>query len=226
MALDGVRVAQIVVDRDAGVVDENVERADGRRRLPDLGEIGDVERQRRDALVAKRHRASHRRVHTLGAASQRLVDERSADAAVRAGDQYCLVFNLHNVLLGCHYQVRPPRSRGYVAYGMSTSTVDAAGRTHGQCQKSVIPRTCPSDISSRTTCASCHASNVRWKTKIADSPSTSPMTARHGIAIRSYCVRYVASAKRPEKRSATLSRASAAISSRRPSQSCALKRST
>src|SRR5205823_11801096 len=86
------------------VVDEDVERTDKRRRLLDLGDIGDVERQWRDALVAERHRAAHRRVNTLGAASHRLVDECSADAAVRAGDQYCLVFNLHNVLLGCHYK--------------------------------------------------------------------------------------------------------------------------
>ncbi len=48
---DGVEIAQIVIDGDAGIVDEDVERADLLDRAVDLRGVGHVQRQRRHALI-------------------------------------------------------------------------------------------------------------------------------------------------------------------------------
>jgi hypothetical protein len=99
MLLDDLGMGEIVVDGNAGIVDEHVEVFDRAGRARDLCGVGDVEHQRRHALVGALERAARRRVNLLRAASKRLIDKRAADAAVGAGDQNTLVRDVHSVVL-------------------------------------------------------------------------------------------------------------------------------
>ena len=53
------------------------------------------------------------RIHLRCSAPERLVDQRLADAAIRAGDQYAFVFDVHILLFSFHLLIRLPGPGGY-----------------------------------------------------------------------------------------------------------------
>src|SRR5580658_1895392 len=97
--LDGLKTAQIVVESDARVVNENVEGVDLAGRPLDLLNAGDIERQRGYAFIGESECAACSCIDPLRSSPERLIDERPADTAVGARDQNCLVFDVHTVLL-------------------------------------------------------------------------------------------------------------------------------
>src|SRR5207302_2701213 len=91
-------IAQVVVECQAGVVDEDIERFDFLHGRLNLRSVGYVQREGRHAAVSVlQFAASSTRVNPLRSASECLGDERSSDAAIGAGDQDCLVLNVHTV---------------------------------------------------------------------------------------------------------------------------------
>ncbi len=113
MLLDGVDAAQIVIDGDAGIVDEDVERPDLLGCTLDLRHIGDVQGQRRHAFIGDlQRRPAGSGVDALGATRERLLDKSAADAAIGAGDQDGLVGDVHVILLWV--QARPGICAGLI----------------------------------------------------------------------------------------------------------------
>ena len=89
------------VDRDTALL-ISVEGSDRRRPL-DLRRVGHVERQRRHAVIGDIEWPTASGKHSLRSSSNGFVDQRAADAAVRAGDQDCLVRNVDPVVITpCH----------------------------------------------------------------------------------------------------------------------------
>src|SRR6266478_3175731 len=117
--LDGVRIDQIIVNSDAGIVNEDVEGADLIDGPLDLRKVRHVQRQWRHTFVRVLQCTARPRIYPLCTPSKRLIDEGPTDASVRAGDQDSLVFDVHNVLLSNHRPVywllRIARRGGYVA---------------------------------------------------------------------------------------------------------------
>src|ERR1022692_3879137 len=97
--LDGVKTAQIVVESDARIVDEDVEGVNLVDRPLDLLSAGHIERQWAYTLIGDCECAACSRIDPLRSATKRLIDERPADTAAGAGDQNCLIFDVHTVLL-------------------------------------------------------------------------------------------------------------------------------
>jgi hypothetical protein len=97
--LDRVGIAQVVVDRDAGIIDQDIEGFDLTGRPLDLRSAGHVQRQGRHALVGVFESAARSRIDPLRPPSQCLIDERPADASVGAGNHDCLTCNVHTPLL-------------------------------------------------------------------------------------------------------------------------------
>jgi hypothetical protein len=77
-------LAEVVVDRHAGVVDQHVERRDALDGGPDLLGVGDVQDERGDALVGMVQGLPGPGVDPPRASAQGLFDECLPDAAVRA----------------------------------------------------------------------------------------------------------------------------------------------
>jgi hypothetical protein len=94
LLLHRIEVAQIVIERDAGIVSEHVECADLTRHRLDLRNVGHVERDGSHPCVRVFDCSARSRIDSVRAESQYLIDERPADAAVSASDQYCLIRNL------------------------------------------------------------------------------------------------------------------------------------
>jgi hypothetical protein len=97
-------VAELIEDRHAGVVDEDVERVDLLDPGLDLRWVGDVECQRRDPALAAYVRLPRPGTHALRAPSQRLIHERPPEATVGPDDQNRAVCDVrapaHHKLLG------------------------------------------------------------------------------------------------------------------------------
>jgi hypothetical protein len=93
--LEQGRVAQIVVNGDTGIIDEDVEAIDLGAGLLDLRSVGHIEPDRRHARVGGEWRAARSRMDTLRPASQCFGDQRLADTPVGAGDKYDLVRYVH-----------------------------------------------------------------------------------------------------------------------------------
>src|SRR5262249_800983 len=83
----------------SGIVDENVERVDLLGRPLDLRATGYVQRYGRHTAVGALQRAARSRIDLLRSPSERLIDERLADAAVAAGVQDCFLSDVHSDLL-------------------------------------------------------------------------------------------------------------------------------
>src|SRR6266568_4766564 len=118
MLFDHVRLAQIVVHGDAGVVDEDIQSVDLADCPLDLLGVGDVQRQGRHPFIRMLEWAASSRINPLGSSFERLFDECPADATVRACDQDCSIFEAHIVLLSnslCFlWLLRVANRRGYV----------------------------------------------------------------------------------------------------------------
>src|SRR5262249_46348597 len=96
---DDTQIAQVVVDGDAGVVDEDVEGVDRFDRPLDLRRIGYVEREGRDAVIGESGWTAASGKHLLRSSSKGLGEEGAADAAVCPSDQDCLVRNVDPVVV-------------------------------------------------------------------------------------------------------------------------------
>src|SRR5262245_29290716 len=91
--LNDVGPAQVVVDRDAGIVDEDVEMLDIARRPPNLRCVGYVQCQWRHTWVDVWQRAARSGIYPACSPFKCLVEQRSTDPAVGSGDQDYLVFD-------------------------------------------------------------------------------------------------------------------------------------
>ena len=83
-------IAQVVVKRHAGVVDEDVERFDALDRRLDLRRVGHVQGQGRDARIRMGQGPAGAGVHPLRASPQCFLDQRLTDAAIGPGHQTAL----------------------------------------------------------------------------------------------------------------------------------------
>ena len=84
---DPCAIAEVIVKVHAGVVDQNVERLDILDRSLNLRRAGHVQRHWRHTLIGILQRfAACSRIYSLCTPPKRLIDERSADASVRACD--------------------------------------------------------------------------------------------------------------------------------------------
>src|SRR5215472_2012107 len=115
MLFDYFEIGQIVVNRDAGIVNEDIERTDLLDCLLDLRSVGHVQGHGCHAFVGDLQWAASTRVNPLCPASKRFIHQRPPDAAAGAGDQDCLVLNVHTVLL-CPMSV-------FVSFSMACSFV-------------------------------------------------------------------------------------------------------
>ena len=75
------------------------ERADLTDRLLDLRAVGHIQGQWYDAPIGMCKGLARSRIHSLRASPQGLFKQCASDASVRAGDQNCLVFDVHTLLL-------------------------------------------------------------------------------------------------------------------------------
>jgi hypothetical protein len=91
--LDGGTIAQVIGERDAGVVDEDVERCDSFHGLLNLRCVGHVQDQGSDARIRVTQRLARRGIHPLRASPQGLLDERAAQPAVGPGHKDRLAFD-------------------------------------------------------------------------------------------------------------------------------------
>ena len=98
-ALEDFGIAEVVVRRYAGVVDEEVEAVDRAGGALNVLGAGDVQLHGRNASVCMREWPARSRVHAPRSAAQRFVDECPADAAAGACDQNGLVCDVHVTLL-------------------------------------------------------------------------------------------------------------------------------
>ena len=89
-------VAQVIVERDAGIVDEEIEGFDLVDGSLDLRHVGHVQGQGRDALVGVGQRHASTGIHALRASPQGFLDERPPDAAVGPGNENCSLFDSHH----------------------------------------------------------------------------------------------------------------------------------
>src|SRR6266567_645619 len=99
MLFDHVGLAQIVVHGDAGVVDEDIQSVDLADCPLDMLGVGDVQRQGVHPFIRMLKWAASSRINPLCSSFQRLFDECPTDASVRAGNQDCLIFDVHTILL-------------------------------------------------------------------------------------------------------------------------------
>jgi hypothetical protein len=95
------RIAEIVVERDSGVVYEDVKRSDARSGRADLILVGHVKPDRRRATIGRGSRLAHPGKNVRRTTPQCLGDQRFADTAVRTGDQNCLALECRAVV---HFQ--------------------------------------------------------------------------------------------------------------------------
>ena len=111
-------IAQVIVKVHSGVVDQDIERFDFLDSVLNLPGVGHVQSQGRDAAIEMSKGLARSRIHPLGASLQGFLNQCTADASVRAGDQDCFVFDVHNVLLPkyCpfYWLLRIARRGGYV----------------------------------------------------------------------------------------------------------------
>src|SRR6266853_7048160 len=111
-------IAQVIVKVHPSVVDQDIECFDFLDCVLNLPGVGHVQSQGRDAPIGMGKGLARTRIHTLGASLQGFLNQCTADASVRAGDQDCFVFDVHNVLLPkyCpfYWLLRIARRGGYV----------------------------------------------------------------------------------------------------------------
>ena len=93
--LDHFEIAQIVVDSDAGIVDEDVEGFNFADRLLDLRSVGHVQRHGCHAPVQVGKGLARPGVHPLRASPQCFLDQRFSYTAIGPGHQNCFVCDCH-----------------------------------------------------------------------------------------------------------------------------------
>jgi hypothetical protein len=92
-------IGQVIVKRQAGVIDEDVERLDALESCLNLRRVGHIHGQRCDASIRVAQGLACTGVHPLRASSQGFLDQRLPDAAIGPGHQNCSVCDRHYTLL-------------------------------------------------------------------------------------------------------------------------------
>jgi len=92
-------IAQVIMEVHASVVDQDIERIDSLDSILNLCGVGHIQGQRRDAPIGMYEGLARSRVHPLRTSPQGFLNQCPADATVRAGDQDCLIFDVHITLL-------------------------------------------------------------------------------------------------------------------------------
>ncbi len=88
-------IAQVIEQRNTGVVDEDIERFDLPGSFLNLRGAGHVQGQGRDPPVGVGQGLARAGIHPLRASPQGFLDQRLPDAAVGPGHQHCLVCDGH-----------------------------------------------------------------------------------------------------------------------------------
>ncbi len=88
-------IAQVIVKRQAGVIDEDIERFDSLDSSLSLRSVGHVQGQGRDAPIQVGQGLARAGIHPLRASPQGFLDQRLSDTAISAGDGDILVFEAH-----------------------------------------------------------------------------------------------------------------------------------
>ena len=88
-------IAQIIVKRQAGVVDEYIERFDSLDSVLNLRSVGHVQGQGRDAPIQVGQGLARTGIHPLRASPQGFLDQRLSDTAIGPGHQNCFVCDSH-----------------------------------------------------------------------------------------------------------------------------------
>src|SRR5216684_161503 len=97
MFLQHIEIAEIIVNGDAGIVEEDVQAADFGDCPLDLQNVGYVQCQRRYSFIGNLQRATSTCINPLRSSSKCLMDECAADAAVGTGNQDRLIRDVHNL---------------------------------------------------------------------------------------------------------------------------------
>ena len=92
-------IAEVIVVRHAGVVDEDVERLDALDGCLNLRGVGHVQGQGRDAPIRVGQGLARTGVHPLRASPQGFLDQRLPDTAIGPGHQNCSCLRLSCTLL-------------------------------------------------------------------------------------------------------------------------------
>jgi hypothetical protein len=88
-------IAQVIVKRHAGVIDEDIERLDSLDSCLSLRRVGHVQGQGRDAPIQVGQGLARTGIHPLRASPQGFLDRRLPDAAIGPGHQKCSVCDCH-----------------------------------------------------------------------------------------------------------------------------------
>jgi hypothetical protein len=89
------RIAQVVVERQTGVIDEDVDRFDSVDSFLNLRGVGHVHGQGRDAPIRVGHGPAHAGVYPLRASAQGFLDQRTSDTAIGPSHQNGFVCHSH-----------------------------------------------------------------------------------------------------------------------------------
>ena len=95
MPFERGKIAQVIVKRHAGVVDEDIEGFDPLDSGLNLRHVRDVQGQGRDAPIQVDQRLARTRIHPFRPSSQGFLDQRLSDTAVGPGDQNCFICDSH-----------------------------------------------------------------------------------------------------------------------------------
>src|SRR5437870_8240252 len=99
MLFDELEIGQIVVNGNAGIIDEDIKRTDPLRSLLDLRSVGHVQGYRCHALIGDFECAASSRIDLLGTPSKSLIHERPPDAAAGARDRKSTRLNSSHVAI-------------------------------------------------------------------------------------------------------------------------------
>jgi hypothetical protein len=88
-------IAQIIVKRQAGVIDEDIERFDSLDSALNLRSVGYVKGQGRNAPIQVGQGLARTGIHPLRASAQGFLDQRLSNTAIGPGDDDILIFEAH-----------------------------------------------------------------------------------------------------------------------------------
>jgi hypothetical protein len=91
----GTLAEVVIVKRQAGVIDEDIERLDCLDSCLNLRRVGHVQGQGRDTPIPVGQGLARTRVHPLAASPHGPLDQRLPDAAIGASNQNCSGCDLH-----------------------------------------------------------------------------------------------------------------------------------
>jgi hypothetical protein len=95
----GTLAEVVIVKRQAGIIDEDIERLDCLDSCLNLRRVGHVQGQGRDTPIPVGQGLARTRVHPLAASPHGPLDQRLPDAAIGASNQNCSGCDLHALLL-------------------------------------------------------------------------------------------------------------------------------